>query len=94
MSAKHTPGPWTASWSAYDEGRYVVKAGQPTNRVLARFDGDGDGPDEQSIADAHLIAAAPDMLTALIECIHIIERHTFKDCDRARAAVAKARREE
>jgi hypothetical protein len=32
--------------------------------VLASFDGDGDGPDDQSIADARLIAAAPELLEA------------------------------
>lgn len=65
MSARHTPGEWTVKWSKYDEGVLIVQAGMPTNRVLARFDGDGDGPDEQSIADAHLIAASPRMLEAL-----------------------------
>lgn len=61
----HTPGPWTASWSKHHEGTFVVKAGMPSNRVLASFDGDGDGPDDQSIADARLIAAAPDLLEAV-----------------------------
>lgn len=63
--ATYTPGPWTALWSKYDEGVVIVQAGMPSMRVLARFDGDGDGPDEQSLADARLIAAAPDMLAAL-----------------------------
>ncbi|MER9176195.1 hypothetical protein NKH72_21700 [Mesorhizobium sp. M0955] len=35
-------------------------------------------------------ADAPDLLAALIQCVHIIERHTFQDCDDARAAIAKA----
>lgn len=64
-TAAHTKGPWTADWSKYREDTFIVQAGQPSNRVLASFDGDGDGPDDQSMADAHLIAAAPDMLTAL-----------------------------
>lgn len=38
----------------------------------------------------HVFAAAPDLLEALIECVHLIERHTFKDCDKARRAIAKA----
>lgn len=63
--SKATPGPWTAHWSKYSEGTFIVQAGMPSNRVLARFDGDGDGPDEQEIADARLIAAAPDLLAAL-----------------------------
>lgn len=64
-TVKHTPGPWFAKWSRYREGVFFVQAGMPSNRILARFDGDGDGPDAQSIADARLIAAAPDMLEAL-----------------------------
>lgn len=64
-TVKHTPGPWTAKWSKYRDGVFIVQAGMPANRVLAQFDGDGDGPDGQSIADANLIAAAPDLLEAL-----------------------------
>ena len=56
----HTAGPWTAKWSMYREGTFIVQAGMPSNRVLASFDGDGDGPDDQDIANARLIAAAPD----------------------------------
>lgn len=60
-----TPGPWTAKWSMYREGTFIVQAGMPSNRVLASFDGDGDGPDDQDLANARLIAAAPDLLAAL-----------------------------
>lgn len=63
---KPTPGPWTAHWSKYRDGVFVVQAAQPSNRILASFDGDGDGPDEQSLADAHLIATAPDLLWMMI----------------------------
>ncbi|KRB22712.1 hypothetical protein [Mesorhizobium sp. Root172] len=63
---KHTPGEWTARWSKYREGEYIVQTDAPSNRVLAKFDGDGDGPDAEEIASARLIAAAPDMLEALL----------------------------
>lgn len=63
--AKHTPGPWEAKWSKYSEGKYLVQTKHPSNRVIASFDDDGDGAGEQSIADAHLIAAAPELLEAL-----------------------------
>lgn len=63
--SKATPGPWTAKWSKYVDGVFIVQTEHPSKRVLAKFDGDGDGADDQSIADAHLIAAAPDMLAAL-----------------------------
>jgi serine/threonine protein phosphatase PrpC len=61
-----TPGPWIAHWSKYDEGRFIVQTAAPSNRVLAVFDGDGDGPDAEEIASAHLIAAAPEMVAALL----------------------------
>lgn len=65
MTEKWTPGPWSTKWSKYLENTFIVQAGAPSNRVLASFDGDGDGPDAQSLADAHLIAAAPDLYDAL-----------------------------
>ena len=61
----HTPGPWEAKWSKYRDGEYIVQTKHPSNRVIASFDDDGDGAGEQSIADAHLSAAAPDLLDAL-----------------------------
>ncbi|XAI95167.1 hypothetical protein [Microcystis phage Mwe-JY13] len=60
---KYTPGPWEAKWSKYTDGEYIVQTRHPSNRVIASFDDDGDGAGEQSIADAHLIAAAPNLLT-------------------------------
>ncbi|MAN77817.1 MAG: hypothetical protein CML24_11640 [Rhizobiales bacterium] len=86
---KHTPGEWTAKWSKYNEGELLVQAGMPTNRVLAIFDGDGDGPDEQSLADAHLISAAPDMLKALKRIVHEWDGEP-EDMAEAREAIAKA----
>ena len=104
---KWTPGPWAAKWSKYEEDNFIVQAGMPSNRVLAQFDGDGDGPDDQSLADAHLIAAAPDMATVLEYyadkfcegfCEDLPQAGTYQtemdlDCSgcKARAALAKAR---
>ncbi len=99
---KWTPGPWTAKWSKYEEGNFIVQAGMPSNRVMAEFNGDGDGPDGQSLADAHLIAAAPDMAEALKAAIAISDRNVgdggrTEECqqvyDQCAAALAKARGE-
>ena len=90
-AAKHTSGPWTAHWSKYSEGCYIVKAGAPSNRVLAKFDGDGDGPDAEEIASAHLIAAAPDMLTALKRCEAMVSTDQGPpNWDWVREVIAKA----
>ncbi len=94
---KWTKGPWAAKWSKYEEDNFIVQAGMPSNRVLAQFDGDGDGPDDQSLADAHLIAAAPDMAEALEKALNFITNtesemgETLPCGDAARAALAKAR---
>lgn len=89
----HTPGPWTAKWSKYREGVFIVQAGMPSNRVLAQFDGDGYGPDGQSLADARLIAAAPCLLEALRFLADQAERTpgpTIAGIHEARAAIARA----
>ena len=91
---KHTPGPWAANWSKYEDGNFIVQAGMPSNRVLAQFDGDGYGPDAQSIADAHLIAAAPDLLEALMMADAALSgaNMNMKAVEKAiRAAIAKAK---
>jgi hypothetical protein len=72
--SKHTPGPWTAAPSKYAEGVLVVKAGMPSNRVLARFGSDAEPLDETDEANARLIAAAPDLLAALLAFIPELEQ--------------------
>ena len=85
----HTPGPWTAKWSKYQDGMFIVQAGMPSNRVMARFDGDGDGPDEREIADAKLISAAPDLLEAIK--LLLSSSHDYQTgIAEAEAAIAKA----
>ena len=90
---KWTKGPWAAKWSKYEEDNFIVQAGMPSNRVLAQFDGDGDGPDDQSLADAHLIAAAPDMYAALDGLLGLLDAGSLYEPQAyaARAALAKAR---
>jgi hypothetical protein len=64
VSAKHTPGPW----KVYS----IVIGGEPAHRV--------DGPHKgkpinwrPTLANAHLIAAAPDMLEALEDALCVIQ---------------------
>lgn len=61
-----TVGPWAARPSKYESGVLLVQAGAPSNRVLAKFDGDGDGFDSQDEANARLISSSPDLAEALI----------------------------
>lgn len=80
--AKHTPGPWS------DPTGTSVYAGKKL--VAAVY---GDDPecksDDRMTANARLMAAAPDLLEALIHCA-TDEGPEQEWLDRARAAIAKA----
>ena len=84
-----TPGPWSVRYDyvvqakSFDEGRLVPIAQPYGLRV--------DGID--LFANARLIAAAPDLLSALVEAVELIETISPVEDDtlrRARAAIAKA----
>ena len=97
MSAKHTPEPWSVSeyeeHGGYDCMTGCVRAGPVT------LDGADYGQKwcteikpaqlEAMLADARLIAAAPDMLAALRGVLLVADRATV-EFDAARAAIAKA----
>jgi len=91
MAAKHTPGPWSAL--RHEPGDTII---------IADMDGGCDDlaevfysgratvqqPHDEALANARLIAAAPDLLAALQEALPAIanrERH-----NRAKDAIAKA----
>lgn len=90
---KYTPGPW-AVCSSYTAGRIIVKAPQPTNRVLAGFGSEDEPLDDIDWANARLIAAAPELLEALKAALKVIEGycdHWEQDVyEKAQAAIAKA----
>lgn len=80
---KHTPGPWTpAIYKTTDSMFERLKTSQwsvalnnnpkePQGLLIALC---GDGDDKQSMADAHLIAAAPEMLEALKDIVEQYEQ--------------------
>lgn len=93
QEAKHTPGPWVAN------GRYI---GTPNHKsfIAECKDQNGNWTNEpMAVANARLIAAAPELLEALqaIERHHV-EQNRLKGRDEgksktltiARAAIAKA----
>jgi hypothetical protein len=92
--SKHTPGPWEIQ---RDSGLhiYITQPSDTFNRVpgyyaeVRRFTTD----QSQVEANAHLIAAAPDLLKVLetiLECGSVNDQYWVDD---ARAAIAKARGE-
>ncbi len=91
----HTPGPWYAHMNG--EGSFCIKAGtdydiSPTLASRSKWKSDA----ERSNANARLIAAAPELLEALEDCLRWIEAdewtygRTFSTGDRIRTAIEKA----
>lgn len=84
----HTPAPWTIS-DEIDPLIYSNATGAYVAQVFA-YDGRNNSRNAAVDADARLIAAAPDLLAALIEAVEIIES-TGLDASPARAAIAAAK---
>jgi len=93
-TTQHTPGPWEASqysqWAISSDNGHIAK--------VYGADGTHQTP-EQARANAHLIAAAPELLAAL-EAAKAYMEDPYPDGDdlshvltRAGAAIAKARGE-
>lgn len=83
--SKHTPGPW--QWTQhFDPTISIYKDG--FGQIARLYDSSaGTGK-----ANARLIAAAPDLLNALIEIVSADDAHelTQKHIESARATIAKA----
>ncbi len=87
----HTPGPWFAEYD--DNGFYYIRGGEGGLSDLAHII--GEGPLDK--ANAHLIAAAPDLLEALkvlLSCqlLYIVstEDSVANAIKGAKVAIAKA----
>ena len=90
METKHTPGPWTVR----DHGGYI-EVETPDEPTVAHFGSlSFDGADHDwALANARLIAAAPELLAALKAMADRAEWYGDEDADSlcgARAAIAKA----
>jgi len=89
VSVKHTPGPWEAIKGAEkgDEHRCAVAAVRGDMRYLVAFIENGAPGDwcETELANAHLIAAAPDTLGALKYARNLIGPDEVIDAAIARA---------
>jgi hypothetical protein len=90
----HTPGPWTLEF--WGDREIDVYSGEDT--LVCSLRGGSTHPDDDSDADANLIAAAPDLLAALREVADGCERRLRKGKDQGdldtlrvcRSAIAKA----
>jgi hypothetical protein len=99
--SKHTPAPW------FVDKDHIVRVGRPGSgflmpvKIATGWKEDawfGDDSDEESRANAHLIAAAPELLEALESVVSQLEGHVLHNGDvsainTAYAAIAKAKGE-
>ena len=106
----HTPGPWSIGEVSREKQRVDIDSlhadqtlGHQTWRGLARAYGCEDMPAEGTaamLANARLIAAAPELLEALRECelfvrtLGLDSEPAARAASFARSAIAKATREE
>lgn len=67
MEAKHTPGPWRIIKRANQTGLKRVTVVDHTTRCVVQYDHSyrSDEVHPRDVANAHLIAAAPELLAAL-----------------------------
>lgn len=110
MNAKnkptHTPGPWTLTVNSHRDGTRYAAA---RDACIRGSNGDyvmsmqGRMDDERGNADLRLIAAAPNLLAALVALLVENENHAYSKAKTAamwpaiqlaRAAVAEATRQE
>lgn len=95
---KHTPGPWgletvpTSCGICHKVGPFPPNREGEKNRhacLYSDYPSPDNAADRELLANAHLIAAAPTLLTKLIEAANYID-HLGGDSKQYRAAIAKA----
>ena len=88
MTSKHTPGPWsvTKTWEA--ELSCIAEVGAYYITVPASRHNWASG--EVELADARLIAAAPDLLAACVQAYGDVIEGNPIDIEKLNRAIAKA----
>lgn len=88
----HTPGPWKVMYGK-KYPRAIVRVNSTNEpggiNSIVRWNGIGLPSSPEAVANARLIAAAPDLLEALHGVLRVTDRKT-DEFDAARAAIAKA----
>jgi hypothetical protein len=89
--AQFTPGPWEVSmdgFSVFSESAFLI-ADCECIACHSDYSGTDFATAKHARANAHLIAAAPDLLEALLAVVSVADRATV-EFDKARAAIKKA----
>ena len=93
--SKHTLGPWEASEGYPSDTWHVDMPSRGYSVVVSRAEEDWDMAVEEVQANAHLIAAAPELLDALETLLLSTERDDMnfrvRAMEAAREAIAKAK---
>lgn len=94
MEHKHTPGPWLAQDGNHFEADCVITTQDrldTSKGPIAQLDTEFNEPvGAEQRANARLIAAAPDLLEALIDLLGAVEGVPCGPENKCRAAIAKA----
>jgi len=97
MTDRHTPGPWIPDLGEVYRVRSQQDGGQIA--IMMNLKGAGLRAGDEVAANARLIAAAPDLLEALGNCVSLLSAYTNDDAvgivilEQARSAIAKAKGE-
>lgn len=93
--SKHTPGPWIARDGDSRGNAWTIGVPSPASfnvksPVVASIFGSSGRPIEEKIANAYLIAAAPDLLEACKFVVNNTPVHMVKGYNKLCAAITKA----
>ena len=89
MTAAHTPGPWVAH---FEEAYFVTGPDLGRVAMMMNLKGahglGGRRSGAESVANCHLIAAAPDLLAACVNARDMLatDRQAFIDCNRVQGS--------
>lgn len=87
----HTPAPWTIQEYGDDEcPTLVLHRGETENRICFMATPGSRGDPAMIEADAHLIAAAPDLLAQLKLMVELFDGYQGMELQWAKQAIAKA----
>jgi hypothetical protein len=75
MEAKHSKGPWGASATPVIDRENIRNITDEDGNLVAQIRCRGMGKDQEALANARLIVAAPDMLEALDKAFTLLSEH-------------------